>query len=121
MLFLRPVESGGEDSFSFWSALVGGESARPVRSAIVHDSNQGLFAIREGDWKLTLGQGGGGIGWSVDETDPSAPPGQLYHLGRDLDERENAYNDHPDIVDRLTKLFKQYRARGRSTPVSGID
>jgi arylsulfatase A len=58
-------------------------------------------------------------GWKVKgmgEPDPSLPPGQLYNLAKDRGEVENLYEDHPDIVERLTKVLIEYRARGRSRP-----
>jgi arylsulfatase A len=116
MLDVDIPRNAGEDSFSFWTEMVGGTSSQPVRRAIVDDSNMGIFAIREGDWKLILGQGGGGIGWTGDDINASEPAGQLYHLGQDLDERKNLYNQHPDIVTHLTNLLGKYKANERSAP-----
>jgi hypothetical protein len=32
-----------------------------TRDAVVHHSVDGMFAIRQGDWKLALGRGSGGF------------------------------------------------------------
>ncbi len=62
-------------------------------------SNQGLWAIRQGDWKLLLGQGGG-FGWGG-KKDPNEPAGQLYNQAEDLGERTNLYTRHPEKVAEL--------------------
>ncbi len=128
----------GPDSFNILPALLGDTSHKPVRGgAVILASYSGMLAVREGDWILILGRGSGGstteyfkhygmrleelgrttTGWKVKgmgEPDPSLPPGQLYNLAKDRDEAENLYEDHPEIVQRLTALLIEYRAQGRS-------
>jgi arylsulfatase A-like enzyme len=41
-------------------------------------------------------------------------PGQLYDLEADPSERVNLWKKHPDVVDRLSRLLKQYRREDRS-------
>ena len=106
-----------EDSFSILPVLLGQPDAPGLRQTLVNDSYLGLYSIREGAWKLILGQGGGGI--KKLPTRPITaddPPGQLYNLSADLGETNNIYRQHPDIVARLTGLFEQIRTRGRSRP-----
>ena len=106
----------GEDSFSFLGALLDQAPRQAVREAIVDDSFCGAFAIRRGDWKLILSQHGGGVRSNQIPHDPAKPPGQLYHLGRDLREAANEYNRHPEIVQSLKALLAQYKRTGRSAP-----
>jgi len=87
-----------------------------TRKAIVNDSYCGVFAIRQGDWKLVLSQHGGGAGTQNIPHDPNKPAGQLYHLGRDLAESVNEYDRHPEIVTSLSSLLEQYKQTGRSAP-----
>jgi arylsulfatase A-like enzyme len=110
-----PVDAG-EDSFSFLGALLDQPPRQVEREAIVNDSYNGLFAIRRGDWKLILGQHGGGASTAPLAHDPSQPAGQLFHLGRDLGEADNQYQRHPDIVTSLTRLLERYQADQRSAP-----
>ena len=49
----------GEDSFSFLSVLHGKDD-RFDRAPVIHHSVAGMFAIREGRWKLVAGNGSGG-------------------------------------------------------------
>ncbi len=106
----------GEDSFSFLPALLDRKPARPVRTAIVNDSDTGEMSIRKGPWKLILAQHGGGIsgGWGKKEYDPSLPPGQLYRLDQDPMESTNLYVSHPEKVAELKQLFERIRQSGRS-------
>jgi arylsulfatase A-like enzyme len=109
----------GEDSYSFLSALLGASTGQPPRPALVTDSMMGLFAIQEGPWKLIQGQGGGGYfpqGSPPPPPSPTEPPGQLYHLGDDLGETRNRYEERPEIVARLTALLEQIRSNRRSRP-----
>ena len=110
--------NAGEDSFSFLGALLAQPARQVTRQAIVNDSFRGIFAIRRGDWKLILGQNGGGAKTEDIPPDPAKPAGQLYHLGRDLAESKNEYRQHPQIVQELTDLLEQYRKSGRSAPVN---
>jgi arylsulfatase A-like enzyme len=80
---------------------------------VVHHSIDGMFAIREGKWKLVLGRGSGG--WDG-KGSPSDPEGQLYDMEKDSAEAENLYAKHPEIVQRLTALLEKYKTDGRSRP-----
>ncbi len=103
----------GEDSINILPALLGETRSAPLHEAIVHHSIDGMFAIRSGRWKLILGRGSGG--WDG-KGSPDDPPGQLYDMSADVEEKENLYTKHPEIVERLTALLKQYEETGRSRP-----
>lgn len=107
----------GEDSFSFLGSLLSMPARQVTRETIVNDSFRGVFAIRRGNWKLILGQHGGGASKQPIPDDPTKPPGQLFHLGRDIGEAENEYERHPEMVEELTALLEKYRTEGRSAPV----
>ncbi|MBI1896729.1 MAG: arylsulfatase [Acidobacteria bacterium] len=105
----------GEDSFSLLPALTG--KGKAAREAVVHHSNAGMFAIRQGEWKLALGLGSGGF--SVPgkiEPQPGEPPAQLYNIARDPGETTNLYAQEPKVVARLTALLDRYQREGRSRP-----
>ncbi len=107
----------GEDSVSLLPALLGADKG-PLREAVVHHSINGMFAIRQGPWKLALCPGSGG--W-CEPRDPAAqkaglPSAQLYNFGAAEDERKNLQAEHPEIVAQLTALLERYVAEGRSTP-----
>ena len=103
----------GEDSYNILPALTGEPHEKPVRPAIVHHSIDGMFAIRDGKWKLVLGRGSGG--WDG-KGSPSDPEGQLYDMEKDFAETDNLYTKQPDVVQRLAALLEKYKADGRSRP-----
>jgi arylsulfatase A-like enzyme len=105
--------NAGEDSYNMLPALLGEQRSKPIREAIVHHSSWGSFAIRQGEWKLLLVRG---VGDGPPSKDTALPPGQLYNIEQDFGEVNNLYEQHPEIVKRLTALLDRYLAEGRSTP-----
>ena len=110
-------DNAAEDSVSFLPAWEGRDNG-PLREAVVHHSVNGSFAIRQKSWKLELCPDSGG--WSAPRPGSKAadalPPVQLYDLAHDIGEQKNIQGQHPEVVDRLTKLLEKYVADGRSTP-----
>lgn len=104
------LDNAARDSYNILPAMRGEALAAPIREATVHHSIHGMFAIRQGAWKLIDGQGSGG--WTPGGEEEA--PGQLYNLEQDPGETKNAYQAHPEIVQRLGALLETYRARGRS-------
>ena len=109
--------TAGEDSVSLMPLLR--ETARaPVREATVHHSINGSFSIRQGHWKLELCPDSGG--WSKprpgSKDAQGLPPVQLYAMDSDIGETANVAAEHPDVVEKLTRLMQSYVDRGRSTP-----
>ena len=104
--------NAAEDSYDMLPALLGEPHAGPIREAVVHHSGGGMFAIRQGRWKLVLGRGSGGSS----RTPPHRTPGQLYDLAADPAESRNLWSRHPDVVERLTGILERYQHTGRSAP-----
>ncbi len=107
-----PVDAG-EDSYSFLGALLNQPARQVKRTTMVNDSFDGTLAIRRGPWKLILSQHGGGVSKEPIPVDPNLPPGQLFHLDQDLEESVNLYQQHPELVQELTTLLRQYQQSGR--------
>jgi arylsulfatase A-like enzyme len=110
-------DGAGEDSFNFLPALLGEQGGRPVREAIVHHSVGGMFAIRQGRWKLIDGRGAG-AGMNVEWTPPQEDdfPGQLYDMADDWRETTNLWDREPEIRQRLFRLLQAYKDENRSRP-----
>lgn len=108
-----PIDAG-EDSFSFLPTLLGTKPALPARQSIVQDSSGGMFAVREGPWKLILGQGGGGFRSLNQPPNPDRPPAQLYNLVDDPGEAKNLHGTQPVIEARLRSLLREIQFNGRS-------
>ena len=72
-----------------------------------------MFAIRDGDWKLILGNGSGG------REEPKGKrfqrPWALFNLKQDIGETKDLSKQNPDIVTRLEKraleIFMANRSR----------
>ncbi len=101
------------DSFDLTPVFTEAEHASPIREAVVHHSIDGMFAIRQGKWKLILGRGSGG--WSG-KADSDKPDGQLYDMEADPKERQNLYESLPDRVAEMEALLRRYQNEGRSAP-----
>ncbi len=105
-----PNESG-PDSFDLTPVFKGqGDSGR---ESLIMQSSKGMYAIRQGEWKLIFGIGSGGFTQSDPLTEKNVTlegqGGQLYNLSEDPGESNNLYSDHPEIVQRLTKLFDLHK------------
>ena len=101
----------GQDSFNILPALLGEKPDEPIREAIVHHSGSGVFAIRQGEWKLILESKGAGY---HDGPPKAGLPGQLYNLADDPYEQNDLWAKRPEIVKRLTKLLDKYKKQGHS-------
>ncbi len=103
--------TAAEDSVSLLPLLRDPRTTDWSRPPVVHQSAQGMFAIRQGPWKLIVGQGSGG--WGKDETGPAA--GQLYNMQSDLAESVNLYEQQPGKARQLLAQLAELIDRGRST------
>ena len=110
-------DCAAEDSYNLLGVLEGKKLDKPIRQAVIHHSGSGLFCVRQGRWKLILGLGAGGFSGGPRKPLKGEPDGQLYDLVDDPGEAKNVYDQHPEIVKKLTGLLEQYKDSGRSAPV----
>lgn len=110
-----------EDSFSLLPLLQGNGGFQ--RAPVVHHSIGGYFAIRDGDWKLSLCPRSGG--WTGERpskkswkaaVEQGLPLVQLYNVKEDLGERDNLAASMPGKVAELRSKLEQLIGSGRSTP-----
>ena len=104
-------DNAGEDSQSILPLLLG--DSQPVRDDLIHHSVSGMFALREGKWKMIFGQGDGGFRMLATPRDIQLP-GQLYDLQTDLQEATDHWAAHPDLQTSLMAKLARYRAQGFS-------
>ena len=104
-------KSAAEDSFSILP-LLRGEGWTSPRAPVIHHSSGGMFAIRDGQWKLVLGNGSGGR--EQPKGKPFEKPYQLFDLSSDLSERTNVIDDHADVAAGLERTLEQIRWSGTS-------
>lgn len=114
-------QDAGPDSFSFLPVLRGEPTeGADLRTSFVMRAGSvaSMMTVRSGDWKLITGLGSGGFSKPRSMT-PGAedPPGQLFNLAKDRAESRNLYQQHPEIVSRLTQLMDQVVESGSSRSV----
>ena len=112
-------EQTAEDSISFLPAIDGKSISNPRKSVVFH-SVMGRFSIRQGDWKLLLSPGSGGVSplMDYDATQQGLSEMQLYNLKDDIEEQHNLVDQYPEKVVTLLKLLESTVSNGRSTPGS---
>jgi arylsulfatase A-like enzyme len=112
----RKLEPGmAEDSFDLLPALLAEKA--PGRGGLILQSGQGLFAVRQGEWKLIFGLGTGGFTKPAQvKPGPGEPEGQLYNLMRDPQETTNLYAKEPEKVAELKMLFERWHRQGHTRP-----
>jgi len=105
-----PDYDAGSDSFSLLPALRGEPVTQDSRPPLVHHSLHGMFAIREGHWKLIEGLGSGGF---TEPAQVEAVAGEdavrLYNLATDPAETNNVASEHPQVVVRLRQRLAQIK------------
>ena len=107
--------NAGEDSCNILPALLGQQTTKPLREAIVHHSSNGVFSIRHNEWKLIIGTQGSG-GWPPPSDGGPKPdsPGQLYHIFDDPYETNNLWASRTEKVEQLTALLERFKEEGHS-------
>jgi arylsulfatase A len=110
--------TAAEDSRSLLPLLKGTRPDRPLHTAVVHHSASGLFALRQGWWKLEFCRGSGG--WShpteQEARQQGLPAIQLYDLQQDPKEATNRYASNQVRIEQLTAILREIVTSGRSTP-----
>jgi arylsulfatase A-like enzyme len=116
-------DDAAEDGYNMLPHLTGAPAACPARPDVVAHSAGGNFALQDERWKLVFARDGGyrklksypnADAWPRHQYDTF----QLYDLKNDIREMHNVYDEHPDVVRRMTERMTQYVDRGRSTPGS---
>ena len=115
----------GEDSVSVLP-LLQGETDAPVREFAIHHSAHGNFAIRKGEWVFIDAPSGDDNqepGWFKEERGytPHDCPGELFNLRDDVSERENLYDEFPEVVQELSQLLGRVKPddiASRSSPAN---
>ena len=104
-------EGAAPDSFSLLT-LLKGETRKTPRAPVIHHSANGIFAIRDGEWKLVLGNGSGGR--QAPKGNPFEQPYFLFNMQDDPAETKNVIESHPEIAKRLEAECLKIRDSGSS-------
>jgi len=95
-----------EDSFSLMPLFVG-EPSQFNRAPVVNHSGNGMFALRDGPWKMVFGNGSGGREKPAGK--PFEEPYALFNLESDPSETNNVIEEHPDIATHLAQQLDTLR------------
>lgn len=107
----HPGVDAGEDSFSL-TPLFARKPHRFDRAPVIHHSAAGMFATREGKWKLIHGTGSGGR--EAPKGKPFERPYMLFNLETDPGETKNVIEEFPEVANRLELRNMHMRESGRS-------
>ena len=108
---LPKPDQAAPDSFSI-VPLLKGNDRQHRRAAVVNHSAGGMFAIRDGRWKLVVGNGSGGR--EKPSGRPFATPWELYDLDEDPGETRNRAESHPELVQQLSGDLLRFLANETS-------
>jgi arylsulfatase A len=109
-----------EDSHDL-TPLLHGES-QSVRDTHIHNTREGEYAIRHGDWLLIAAKdgylSGRNAAWEKrhDYPDDNELSVELYNLKDDLGQRHNLASQAPQTVSELQDLLTKIREQGFSAP-----
>ena len=95
------------DSYSFLPLLLG-KAKGYSRPPVIHHSASGMFAIRDGDWKLVLGNGSGGR--QQPRGRAFEKPFFLANLKEDPAEKTNQVEAESKVAAALEKAFRKLHA-----------
>ena len=99
-------EGAGSDSVSF-ASLLDDPKAKFDRPPLICHSASGMFAIRDGKWKLIAGNGSGGR--QKPKGRPFAEPWILVNLNSDPGELTNVADENSEVFDRMKKQLLEIK------------
>lgn len=99
------------DSVSFYSSLLHPGQQTSQRDEMIVTNAQGIFAIRQGDWKYIEGKLPDSWKGNRKGTLNGQAIPQLYNMKNDPGERENVIDLHSDILQSMQKRLHTIRER----------
>ena len=120
-----PLPKGhAEDSFDVLRAFTEETPGAPVRPAVVLQSAEATYALREGDWKLVERVGAPKFehrnakkaSVAAKKAKNAPQRDELYNLREDPSETKDVAAAHPDIVRRLKAALVAARDQGATRP-----
>ncbi len=100
-------EGAAPDSYDLSEVVMGNTVTSSIRDQMIQHSIDGLFAIRQDNWKYTPVLGSGGFS-EPKLMVPAAgePNGALYDLSTDIAESHNLISNHQPLAQRLHKRLE---------------
>lgn len=107
------AKGAAEDSHNALPAFLGKRLSKPIRESMVSHSADGIFAMRQGDWKYIEGKPAKPVN-RVPKARAGEMTQQLYNLRNDPREEKNVIDEHREIAAKLQDLLSTQRAQGYS-------
>ncbi|MEM7014701.1 MAG: arylsulfatase [Verrucomicrobiota bacterium] len=113
-------DDAAEDSHDLLPLLKG--EVDSVRDSHIHNTYEGQYALRDGDWLLMDAKDGYRSGrnkdWEAKRGYPADDdqPVELFNLKEDLVQKNNVAAEHPEKVQAMQKKLNEIRERGYSAP-----
>ena len=108
----EPESGVATDSLSLLPLLLGESETRGT--PVVHHSGAGMFALRDGRWKLVFGNGRGSLSGRANG-EPFGTPWRLYDLEQDPREVKNAARANPAVMARMEAALDRIRSTENGT------
>ncbi len=107
------------DSYNLTALLKGNSYSSPIREATVHNTNEKIWALRQGKWLYMDGPSGehSKMPDSFKELrgyKDFDSAGLLFDMEIDPEQKNNLYNQYPDIIKGMQDILKRYQQQGYS-------
>ncbi len=110
---LPAAEGTAEDSHNVLPSFLGKKLSAPIRESMVSHSADGIFALRQGQWKYVEGKAAKPAE-RVPKARAEQMTQQLYNLKDDPKEQNNVIDSHREVAARLQDLLSTQQASGHS-------
>jgi arylsulfatase A-like enzyme len=118
-------EEDAIDSYNLLPVLREQDFQRPLRTATVHNTSPGKYALRQGDWVLIDAPTGSARKEPKDyltrfglDAYGAGHSGLLFNLKEDPRQSKNQYAEHPEMVQQMRNLLKRYLNGERCAPIN---
>lgn len=114
-----------EEAIDSWNILPLWKGNKPDanyqnRTLFHYNNNPRVDAVRKGNWKMIpecyYRQNRRRIDPGNSEPQQILVPGQLYDLSKDPGERNNLWEQYPEVVKELSQELKEYKNKRSSAP-----
>jgi arylsulfatase A-like enzyme len=102
------------DSYDLSPVLIGQSLDEPIRKHLVHNTNKEIWGIRAGNWLYINNQTGGlrkmpDSFMKLRNYNDFDTEGLLFDMENDSEQRNNLYENHPEIVGQLKEMLSEAR------------
>ncbi|CAM3541265.1 sulfatase family protein [Zobellia roscoffensis] len=107
------------DSYNLLPLIKGKKYKTPLREATVHNTYDGIWGLRKGKW-LYINKSSGEHSKMPDSFKELRgykdfdTPALLFDMNKDVEQRNNIFEAHPEVIVEMASLLKTYKDQGYS-------